>query len=294
MKTRQFVPSIEKPRSLLGRGRLGLAAARYLVLLGVATLFVLPLVKMLSESLRPLDLPPPTVLEWWPPRVTLANYPAIFALLPFGRYAANSAIVVAVAVPLTILTASWAGFALSQLPARARNFLTALSIAALLVPLMSLWLTRFLVFKWLGVLDTLLVLMLPAVFGTSPFYVLMLSWAFRRIPTELFDAARVDGCGAFRIWWSVALPLVRPALTAVAVLSFVFYWSNFIDPLLYISNQQHYTLPVALQALQQMHRSRWPLLMAGCVVVTLPVLLVFLLAQRYFLQEHRDSGWLGQ
>ena len=90
------------------------------------------------------------------------------------------------------------------------------------------------------------------------------------------------------------MPLIRPASMAVAVLSFVFYWSNFIDPLLYINNQSYYTLPVALQSLQQLHPSRWPLLMAGAVVVTVPVLLAFAAAQRYFLQEHGGAGWLGR
>jgi multiple sugar transport system permease protein len=115
-------------------------------------------------------------------------------------------------------------------------------------------------------------------------------WAMRRIPRDALDAARLDGAGAFRIWWSVALPQVRPALLAVAVLSFERHWSNFIDPLLYISNQDRYTLPVALQALQQLHRTQWPLLMAGVVVVTLPAVLVFLFAQRVFLNEAGERG----
>ena len=259
-----------------------------------AILFVLPLIWMFSASLRPLGLPPPTRFELWPPEATFASYPAIFTLLPLGRYTVNSLIVVAATVPLTMLTASWAGFAMAQLPANLRTFLVGLSVTTLLVPVMSLWLTRFLIFKWLGVLNSLLALILPAALGSSPFYVLILYWACRRIPPELFEAARVDGCGAFRIWWSIGLPLVRPALTAVGVLSFVYYWSSFVDPMLYLSDQASYTLPVALRTLQQLHPSRWSLLMAGCIVVTLPVLLVFGLAQRFFLQEHRGSGWLGR
>jgi multiple sugar transport system permease protein len=183
---------------------------------------------------------------------------------------------------------------MAQLPARVRNALVAVSVTTLLVPMMSLWLTRFLVFKWLGVLDTLVALILPAAFGSSPFYVLILHWAFRRVPGELFEAARVDGCGAFRVWWSIGLPLVRPSLLAVAVLSCVYYWSAFIDPMLYLADQANYTLPVALRSLQQLHPARWSLLMAGCVLVTLPVLVAFGLAQRYFLQEHRGTGWFGR
>ena len=284
-------PPARAPRLLAANPR---AAARLAAMLVAGLLFVVPLFWMISASLRPLGLPPPTRFELWPPETTLANYPAIFALLPLGRYALNSLIVAAIAVPLTVLTASWAGFAMSQLPARLRDLLVVVSVTTLLVPLMSLWLSRFIVFKWLGVLDSLVALILPSLFATSPFYVLILYWAFRRIPPELFEAARVDGCGAFRTWWTVAIPLVRPALMVVGVLSFVFYWSNFVDPLLYVNNQSYYTLPVALQSLQQLHPSRWSMLMAGAVVVTVPVLVAFAAAQRYFLQEHRGSGWLGR
>jgi multiple sugar transport system permease protein len=262
--------------------------------IGVASLFVIPLVWMMTTSLRPAGLPPPTALEWWPPQATLANYPAIFRLLPLGRYTLNSLIVVALAVPLTLLSASWAGFAMAQLSPRTRNLLAAAAVASLLVPVMALWLTRFLIFKWLGVLDSLYALILPAVFGSSPLFVLILYWACRRIPAEVYEAARLDGCGPFRAWWSIAVPLVRPALAAVAVLSFEGYWSNFVDPLLYISDQVNFTLPIGIQALQQLHQTSWPLLMAGSVVLTLPMLVLFIVAQRYFLHEHRGTAWLGR
>ena len=278
----------------LRRWRPWAAGLRYLAMSALAAAFAAPTILMLSASFRPLGLPPPTRLEWWPPEATLANYPTLFALLPLGRYALNSFLVVAAAVPLTLLTASWAAFAMTRLPPRPRRALVVASAAALLVPLMSLWLPRFLIFRWLGVLDTLAVLILPAGLGGGPFFVLILFWAFRRLPPELAEAAVVDGCGAFRTWWSVAIPLVRPALAAVGVLASVSYWSDFIGPLLYISGQDNQTLPVALQALQQMHPSRWPLLMAGAVVMTAPVVVAFALAQRFFLEEHRGIGWLGR
>ena len=270
------------------------SAARALVIAVVIVLFTTPLVWMVSASLRPVGLPLPTRFEPWPPEPSLESYPAIFGLLPLGRYAFNSVIVAATAVPLTLLTASWAGFAMTQLAPRRRDLLIGLSVMALLVPPMALWLTRFLVFKWLGVLDTLLALILPAILGGGPFYVLLMHWAFRRVPAELFDAARVDGAGALRIWWSIGLPLVQPALLAVGALAFVVYWNDFISPLLYLTSQERYTLPLAVQALQQMHPSRWSLLMAGAVVVTFPAMLAFLVAQRFFLQEPRGGGWLGR
>jgi multiple sugar transport system permease protein len=252
----------------------------------VAALFIVPLTWMATTSLRPAGLPPPSALEWWPPQATLNNYPLIFGLLPLGRYTLNSALVVLVAVPLTLLSASWAGFAMAQLAPRQRNALAAGAVATLLVPVMALWLTRFLIFKWLGILGSLFTLVLPAFFGSSPLFVLILYWAFRRIPAEVYESARLDGCGPLRVWWSIAVPLVRPALAAVAVLSFEAYWSNFVDPLLYVSDHLQYTLPIGVQALQQLHQTSWPLLMAGSMVLTLPILVLFIFAQRYFLNEH--------
>lgn len=289
-REREPIVQIDQPAGDPGRPRL--RWLRFIVGLAVGALFVLPLYWVIVASLQPTGQALPSRLIWWPDQVTFANYRRIFELLPLARYALNSVIVVAIAVPVTLLTASWAGFAMTQLPARVRDMLIGLLVAALMVPLMAVWLSRFLVYKWLGLLDTLGVLIAPALLGSSPFYVLIMFWALRRIPRDGIDAARMDGAGAFRIWWSVALPQVRPALLAVTVLSFERHWSNFIDPLLYISNPDRYTLPVALLALQQLHRTQWPLLMAGVVVVTLPAVLVFLLAQRAFLSEAGERGGL--
>ena len=266
----------------------------YALAAGVLLLFALPLVWMIATSLRPRGLPPATRFEFIPPVLSLTNYPYIFEIVEMGRFLGNSLFVVAVAVPLTLLTASWAGFALAQLSPRLKGALVAVSVGALLVPVMALWLTRFLVYKTIGILDTPLALIAPAVMGSSPLYVLLYTWAFDRVPREYFEQARLDGAGAFRTWWTVGMPLVRSASTAVAVLAMVLYWSDFISPLLYVNNQAYYTLPVGVQTLQQMDRTNWPLLMAGAVVLTLPVLIMFIVAQRYFFQEERGRGFLGR
>ena len=270
--------------------------SHHILTISAATLFILPLLWMIGASLRQPGLPPPNSLEWVPNPVVLDNYPRLFGMagLPLGVYLANSLKVVAAAVPLTILTASWAGFAMAQLAPRPRNLLILISLATLMVPVTALWITRFIIYKNIGVLDTLWAVILPSFMGTSPFYVLLFYWAFTRIPSELYEAARLEGAGAFRVWASIGIPLVKPAITAVAVLCFVFYWSNFMDPLLYLNNQQNYTLPIGLQQLQQMARTDFPLLMAGSVVITVPVIAMFMLAQRYFLHDTRGQGWLGR
>jgi multiple sugar transport system permease protein len=211
-----------------------------------------------------------------------------------GQSALNSAFVVVLAVPLTIVVASLAGFAMSQLPQRARLALTLISFAVLMTPVTAVWLPRFVLFKEAGLLDSRLALVAPALGGTSPFFVLLFLWTFLRIPSDVYESARLDGAGALRVWAGIAMPLARPTIIAVGMLAFIAYWGNFIDPLLYLRSPEKMTLPYSLQILYQLDATNWPLLMAGAVLVTAPVLLVFVVAQRSFLQQFGEQGWLGR
>jgi multiple sugar transport system permease protein len=271
-----------------GRGR-GLLSG-HLLPLSVAALFLLPLLWMITASLREPGLPPPRTVEWLPVSPSPQNYAAVFELLPFGRYLLNSLAVVAMAVPLTIITASMAGFAMALLERRSRAALVVLSVALLMVPLTALWLTRFLLLSWVGLTDTLLALVVPALAGSSPLFVLIYYWTFRRFPADMFEMARLDGAGVFTVWRRVALPNAVPSSIAVAVLTFIFYWSDFISPLLYLRDQGLYTLPLGLRQLQQLDPTDWPLLMAGAVMLTLPAVLFFLLVQHLFLGERGLRG----
>jgi multiple sugar transport system permease protein len=275
-------------------GVLGRGGWRHVPALLIAVAFLLPLFFMVSGSLRKAGLPPPRSPELVPSPLAWGNYDRAFELVDIPRYMLNSLIVVAFAVPLTVLTASWAGFAMTRLPRRWAGTLIAVSLIALMVPLTALLVTRFTIFKHLGVLDTFVPLIAPAVMGTSPFYVLLYYWSFKRIPGELFEAARLEGSGPLATWWRVAMPLVRPVTVAVAVLAFVFTWSNFLDPLIYLFDQEKFTVPLGLRALSTLDRTNFPLLLAGSVAATLPVIVAFLYVQRHFLQEFRGTGWLGR
>ena len=274
-------------QAMLARRRLRTAGRLALQVLsaGLAVLFGLPLAWMLSASLRQPGLPPPRLFECLPDPLVWSNYAAIFDLLPLARYAVNSVIVAGLAVPLTLVTASWAGFAMAQLPGRERRRLAVFSVALLMVPITALWLTRYLFFSWLRLTDSYGALLAPALMGTSPLFVLLFYWAFRRVPEELYEAARLEGAGVLTIWRRLALPLARPTLVAVGVLTFLVYWSDFINPMLYLKTQALYTLPLGVQQLRQLDRSNWPLLMAAAVVMTGPAVLLFLAVQRYFLGE---------
>jgi multiple sugar transport system permease protein len=263
---------------------------RHLLPILVSALFLLPLLWMLTASLRDPGLPPARTIEWLPDPVQPGNYGAVFELLPFGRYLLNSLAVVALAVPLTIITASMAGFAMALLERRSRMVLVVVSVALLMVPVTALWLTRFLLLRWAGLTDSLLALVLPALAGSSPLFVLLYYWTFRRLSSEVFEMAHLDGAGVLTTWRRVAMPQALPTGIAVAVLAFSLYRSGFISPLLYLRSQDLYTLPLGLRQLQQLDPSDWPLLMAGAVMLTLPAVLFFLLVQHLFLGERGLGG----
>jgi multiple sugar transport system permease protein len=190
-----------------------------------------------------------------------------------------------------VLVASWAGFAMSRLTGRSRGLLLAASLTALMVPVTALLVPRFFLFKQLGLIDTYVPLIAPALIGMSPFYVLLFYWAFSRIPEELYEASRLEGLTPFQTWWRVGMPLVRPVVLAVGLLAFVVSWSNFLDPLIYLFDQERFTLPLGLKLLSQLDPQNFPLLLAGAVVATAPVVVAFLVAQRYFLTGYRPASW---
>lgn len=248
----------------------------------ITAVFLLPIFWMISASLHPRATPLPTYLNLLPQGLTLENFVRASELIPVGRFTLNSLQVVLVAVPLTLLTSSWAGFAMAQLPRRSQQRWVLISLIVLMVPGIALWSTRFLVYEQLGWFNSVWALAAPAWMGTSPFYVLMFYRAFRRIPTAVYDAARMDGAGVLDSWWHIAFPIARPTAVGVGLLSFVVYWGDFISPLLYLRSQNHFTLPVGLQLLQQMGKSDWPLLMAAAVFTTAIPVGLFLLLQPYF------------
>jgi multiple sugar transport system permease protein len=254
----------------------------------VAALFLLPLVWMASAALYPAGAALPQSLRLIPADGTLANFGRIWRIVPLARFTANSLLTVAIAVPLTLVSGSWAGLAMARLPRRAQQRWVVISLAVLMVPSIALWSTRFFVFRELGLLDSVWALAAPAIMGASPFYVLMFYRAFRRIPRAIFEAALLDGAGMLQTWLLVAMPMARATTIGVAVLSFVFFWGDFISPLLYLQSERLYTLPVALQLLQQLNPSDWGVLMAAAVWATLVPVLLFMLAQPWLTRSARD------
>ncbi len=275
------------------KGKVATAIA-LLARLGIALLFLLPLHWAVVVSLRQTGLPPSSTLEWWPLSFHWETYAEVFRTVPMARYAGNSLFVVALAVPLTLLTASMAGFALTQLPGAWRRRLVTASVALLLVPGMAVWTFRFHILQLLGLVDTLWALIVPALAGGSPLFVLLFYWAYWRVPHELYESARLDGAEAGTVWWWVASPLARPTTAAATLLAFVLYWGDFTTPALYIYKTKLYTLPIGLQLLRQMDDTNLPLLMAASVLMVAPVVVLVVLVQVLFLRKGSLSSLVDQ
>ena len=256
----------------------------------VTLVFVPPLLLLVAGSLHKPGLPPPPRPELIPDPVSTQGYADAYALGGLIRASLNSFLVAAIAVPLSVLVAALAGFALARLPRRIGAPVFAASLLALMVPATALLVPRFALFRALGLTDTLVPLIAPALLGASPLYVLVYYLAFRALPAEFYDASRLADLSPLRTWWRVAMPLVRPVTAGLAALSFLLTWSNFLDPLVYLYDRDLYTLPLALRSLATLDPNNFPSFLAGAVVATVPALVVFGLAQRRFLHHDDQIG----
>jgi multiple sugar transport system permease protein len=247
----------------------------------------LPYLVLVAQSLQEARVPQATTLQM-PNLRYLSNYVEVMQLYPLWEPIANSLLVAAIAVPITLLTASLAGFALSQLNhGQWRRWIVLTSALLMLVPIPALWIPRFVYYLALGLLNQLPALALPAIAGSSPFFALIFYWTFKRIPQSIFEAARLDGAGALQIWWRLGLPLARPALAVVSVLCFTLYWNDYMSPLILIRDIPKHPIALRMQLLQGGDVTLIPLQMAGIVIAILPVVILFFLVQRYFWPEGR-------
>ena len=242
----------------------------------VAGLCLLPLLWMALASLQPVGAPPARTLTLFPAGVAWSNYAAIFRVIPLAQQLGNSLLVSTIGAGVTVLTASWAGFAMAQMPPRVRRWLVGLALLLLLIPASAVWLPRYVLFAELGLIDSYAALVAPALMGTKSLFVLMFYWSFRRVTAELFESAWLDGAGVWTSWRRLALPLAAPTTLAVLVLAFSHYWSDFVDPLLFLKTAARFTVTVGLRTLQQMDVTNWSLLLAAVIVMMAPVIVLYL------------------
>ncbi|HMQ30235.1 MAG TPA: carbohydrate ABC transporter permease [Chloroflexaceae bacterium] len=279
--------------SALRRGanhrRLALSALMW----GLGLLFLLPFAWMLISSLkREIDVFRMPV-RWIPDPLTLQNYVTVWAgEHPLPRYLGNSLLVAVLRVGGELLTASLAAYAFARLRFRGRDLVFLLYLSTLIVPYQMLLVPRFILFQQMGLYDTLWALILPGMF--TVFGTFMLRQFFLAIPQELSDAARVDGANEWQIYWRIILPLARPALASLAILAFVWSWNDYETPLVMLTNERNYTVPVGLTSyVDESGGFSAALIMAGAVSSLLPVFVVFLVLQRQFIQALTRSGLKG-
>lgn len=235
---------------------------------------------MLSASFMPTGtantFPPPLL----PTHPTLDQYRVLFGQLAIGRYLANSALVATGATALSLLINSMAGYALAKLRFRSRDRVFRTMSAALLIPVQVTMLPLFLLLKQLGLVNSYWGAIIPAI--ATIFGIFLIRQYALGIPDDLLDAARMDGAGEFRIYWSIVLPVIRPILATLAIWTFLASWNDFLWPLVVLTDDTRYTLPVALASLSGEHVQDIELMMAGAVITVLPVIVVFLLLQRSY------------
>jgi multiple sugar transport system permease protein len=240
---------------------------------------LLPLLWMVVSSFTP-----PTqvgVAPVLPAQATLAHYETLFTRLDIGRYVVNSTLLATTVTLIALLLNSMAGYAFAKLRFAGRDRLFALLLTALIIPAQVGMLPLFLMIKQLGLVNTYGGVIIPGM--ASVFGIFLVRQYALSIPDSLLDAARVDGAGEFRIYWSLVLPACRPILVTLGIFTFLGAWNDFLWPLIVLTDNEMYTLPVALANLLGEHAQDTELMMAGAVLTVLPVLALFLLFQRYYI-----------
>ena len=223
-----------------------------------------------------------------PENPSLSAYRELFSRTPFARVVGNSALVAVVTVGLQITTSALAAYVFSRMPFRGREVVFALYLATMMIPMQVLLVPLFVEMKALGLIDSYLGVILP---GTaSAFGVFLLRQAMDAVPRELDEAARIDGAGHLRIFGRIVMPLVVPAVATFAVFSFMNSWNAFLWPLVILRSPELKTLPLALAALQGQYTTEWDVVMAGSVVTILPMVAVYVFAQKYVIQSVAGTG----
>ncbi len=271
------------------RGGRWLTFALVLVFAGV---FLLPLYWMVITSFKSLDEVYTTPPVWWPRAFLWQNYPDALQVFPFWRYLRNSA---TVAIPVAIgttLSSAIVAYAFSRLRWRGRDIVFYLILGTLMIPTWVTLVPLYILFNDMGWVNTYRPLIVPSFFG-DPFSIFLLRQFFLRQPQDLVDAARVDGASHVRIFVQIMLPLARPALAVVALFAFVTSWSDFFNPLIYLSDQEKYTLQVGLFNFFGRHVVEWPGFMAAAVVILAPIAILFVVAQRAFIEGITFTGLRG-
>jgi multiple sugar transport system permease protein len=285
--------------SLPGRRRRRLPFSPWhLVLIPATIILIFPFAWLIVTSIETpaeaLHFPPILI----PHKLDFGNYPQALQTAPFGRFFINSAVVAVTTVISNLVLCSLAGYAFARFRFLGRGLLFAVIMTTLMVPFQVTMIPQFLIIKWLGIhllapvgINHIGALIVPN--ASTAFGVFFLRQFFRTLPIEYEEAARVDGASRLTVLWRVVLPLSGPALATLAALTFLDSWNNFLWPLIAITSTNQMTLPLGLAMFQSGHTTEWTLLMAGNVMSLTPMMIIFFVAQRYFVRSVASTGLAG-
>lgn len=266
---------------------------RYAVLILFGAVFIVPFLWILSTSLKGNEqiftIPP----QWIPKELHFENYAKIFDRMPFLVYLRNSLFITALTMIGVVGSSSLVAYAFAALRWPGRNTLFYILLATMMLPMQVTMIPVFVIFKEIGWLNTYKPLIVPAFFGGGAFNIFLLRQFFLGVPKDIADAARIDGCSEFRIYWNVMLPLAKPALATVSIMTFMFSWNDFLGPLIYVSDKMKGTLALGLSMFVGQYSTEWALLMAASILMMMPMIVLFFAFQKYFIQGFMMSGIKG-
>ncbi len=268
--------------------------ATYAILVIFALLFLMPIAWMLSTSFKPKSQWFSRTLDWIPRTITTDNYTRILnsPATPMARWFVNSGVLALISTTLILFIDAMAAYAYARMQFVGRKALFAILLATLFLPGVMFLVPNFLTIFRVGLLNNYLGVIIPGLAGV--FGVFFLRQFFETIPKELEEAAQIDGASTFRTFWSVALPLARPALATLGIITFLASWNDFLWPLLILKDRQLQTLPVGLRTLQGAYTSEYGQMMAGAVIAAVPVIILYVTLQKFIVQSVATSGLAGQ
>lgn len=278
-----------KPHAVRRQRFWGITAKVLIWMVGI--LWLLPIIWMISTSVKPENMIVTRVPQWIPPVLTLDNYRTALEKASIFRWLMNSTLIAAITTILVLLIDAMAAYAFARLNFLGRDFMFAIILATLMVPGQVTIIPLYLFFNDLELLDTYPAVILPRL--AAAIGVFMLRQFFLSIPGELEEAARIDGCSRYGIFWRIILPLARPSLTALAIFTLVWSWNDFMWPLIALSSKEMYTLPVGISTLVGYYARDWGMQMAGAFLASAPVLVLFLFFQREFIKGIAMTGLKG-
>ncbi|MFI6345982.1 carbohydrate ABC transporter permease [Streptomyces sp. NPDC050560] len=290
-------PTVAKaPGARGGARRRGRSVLWHTAVIVVVLVVIYPVVWMVGTSFKPAT-EIVTSNRPWPLHGTLHNFGAGWSANPgvtFGRFFANSLLISALAVVGTLLSCALAAYAFSRLTFRGRTVLFAVMVVTILLPYHVLIVPQYAIFKQFGWINTILPVVAPKFLATEAFFIFLMVQFMRGVPREIDEAARIDGCGPYRTFWWVVLPLTRPALITSAIFSFIWTWNDFFTQLVYLNDQSKFTVPIGLSLfVDQTGMTSYGPMMAMSVLALLPVFLFFLAFQRLLVDGATSSGLKG-